>query len=160
MPTNDSRLRTIMSKLIEELCLEEKALNDQLKVLRNKMESAAEKYGNTNASADDVLEINAGGKVIVTKCSTLTQRMVGTKFGALFSGCWDKKLQRDGNGRIFLDVNSECFQEIMTYLSELILLSEDEYSELPSVDDEYAPILGEGNSALCKSSNKQHNHTN
>ncbi len=67
-------------------------------------------HGNPNASGDDMLEINAGGKVIVAKRSTLTQHMVGTKFGALFSGRWEKKLQRDGDGRIFLDVNPECFQ--------------------------------------------------
>ena len=40
------------------------------------MEDAAKVHGNPNASGDDMLEINAGGKVIVAKRSTLTQHML------------------------------------------------------------------------------------
>ena len=129
------------NKLIEELCLEEKALDDRMDVLRKKTESATEKYGNKTASGDDNLEINAGGKVIVAERATLTRRTAGTRFEALFSGRWDKKLQRDRHGRIFLDVNSECFQAIVTYLSDSPILPEGKYPELPSIDDEYVHIL-------------------
>jgi hypothetical protein len=130
------------NKLIEELCLEEKALDDRMDVLRKKTESATEKYGNKTASGDDNLEINAGGKVIVVgRRSILTHRTAGTRFEALFSGRWDKTLQRDRHGRIFLDVNSDCFQAIVTYLSESSILPEDKYPELPHIDDEHVHIL-------------------
>ena len=46
--------------------------------------------------------------------------MKGTRLEALFSGRWDKKLSRDGHGRIFLDVDPTCFQAIVDYLSEMI----------------------------------------
>ena len=128
-------------KLIERLCLKEKALHDRLEVLSNDMNDAAEKYGNNNSSGDDMLEINAGGKIIVTKRSILTNNYTtGTTFGALFSGRWDKKLQRDSNGRIFLDVNSECFQTILTYLNELENIP-CTTPALPSVNDEYLHVL-------------------
>jgi len=50
-------------------------------------------------------------------------------------------LQRDSHGRIFLDVNSECFQAIITNLNELMSSSEDNRRELPYVDREYDHIL-------------------
>jgi hypothetical protein len=127
--------------LMEQLCLEEKALDDRLEALRENMDNAAKKFGNIHASGDDILEINAGGKIFVTKRSTLTQLTMGTRFGALFSGRWDMKLQRDSRGRFFLDVNSDCFQAIMTHLNELIISSDDNLPPLPSVNDEHLPIL-------------------
>ena len=62
-------------------------------------------------------------------------------FSALFSGRWDKKLQRDGNGRIFLDVNPKCFRAIVDYLIELTISSEDNRPHSPSINDEHLHIL-------------------
>jgi hypothetical protein len=128
--------------VLTKICIEEKALDDRLEELSKKMDATTEKYGDIHASGDDILEINAGGKIIVTERSILTQpRTIGTRLYALFSGRYDKVLQRDVNGLIFLDVNSECFQAIMTYLNELIVCEKDKYPESPCVDDEYVHIL-------------------
>jgi len=129
------------NKIAEEMRQEEKEIDARLEMLNKKMEDAAKVHGNPNASGDDILEINAGGKVIVAKRSTLTQHTVGTEFGALFSGRWEKKLQRDNHGHIFLDVNSECFQAIVAYFNELMISSEDNPPDPPSVDAEYEHIL-------------------
>mmetsp|Transcript_19548 Transcript_19548/g.46883 ORF Transcript_19548/g.46883 Transcript_19548/m.46883 type:complete len:159 (-) Transcript_19548:142-618(-) len=67
--------------------------------------------------------------------------MKGTKLEALFSGRWDKKLQRDSHGHIFLDVNPVCFRAIVDYLNELAISLEDEPPNPPSVDDEHKQIL-------------------
>ncbi|KAL7531111.1 hypothetical protein ACHAWF_003633 [Thalassiosira exigua] len=60
---------------------------------------------------------------------------------ALFSGRWDKKLQRDGNGRIFLDVNPVCFQAIVDHLNEMAISSEEDPPSPPSVGYEDKHIL-------------------
>lgn len=59
----------------------------------------------------------------------------------MFSGRWDKKFLRDGNGRIFLDVNPTCFQSIVDYLNELAISSADNSPALPSIDEEIQHIL-------------------
>lgn len=79
---------------------------------------------------DDIIEINAGGKIIAARRGTLCQ-LSGTRLETLFSGRWDSKLSRDGNGRIFLDVNPEVFQAIVDYLNEMMISSEDDPSEPP-----------------------------
>ena len=60
---------------------------------------------------------------------------------ALFSGRWDKKLQRDSHGRIFWDVNATCFCAIVDYLIKMAILSEDNLPHPPSVDDKCKHIL-------------------
>ncbi|KAL3762250.1 hypothetical protein ACHAW5_007199 [Stephanodiscus triporus] len=85
-------------------------------------------------------EVNAGGRIVVAKRSTLTQ-IQGTRLEALFCGRWDKKLLRDSHGRIFLDVNPTCFRATVDYLNEVMISSEDSPPDPPSVDDEYAHIL-------------------
>jgi len=59
----------------------------------------------------------------------------------LFSGRWDKKLLRDNDGRIFLDVNGDCFQAIVVYLTELASSTDDNPPEPPSVYEELEPML-------------------
>jgi len=125
---------------IDKLSRNEEELLKRLSDLdKNKLETA-EANGHVDAADDDVVEIIAGGKIIAAKRSTLTQ-LKGTRLEALFSGRWDKKLQRDSNGRIFLDVNSVCFQAIVDYLNEMTISSEDNPPESPSVDDEHKHIL-------------------
>lgn len=89
----------------------EQQLLDRLHKLDEAKFQTATANGNVDISNDDLLEINAGGKIIAVKRGTLTQ-MHGTRMEAMFSGRWDKKLIRDGTGRIFLDVNGDCFQEL------------------------------------------------
>jgi hypothetical protein len=105
-----------------------------------KKKETAEANGNIDAADEDLVEVNAGGKIVVARRSTLTQ-MQGSKFEAIFSGCWDKKLLRDSHGRIFLDVNPICFQAIVDHLNEMTISSEDSPPSPPSVDDEHKYLL-------------------
>jgi hypothetical protein len=125
---------------INKLEAKEKQLLDRLNKLDEKKLKLATDNGNIDVSADDFIEINAGGKVIAVKRATMTQ-LRGTRLEALFSGRWDKKLVRDSSGRIFLDVNSDCFQAIVDYMNELAISSADEPPEPPTVDDELQHIL-------------------
>ncbi|KAL7531523.1 LOW QUALITY PROTEIN: hypothetical protein ACHAXR_004090, partial [Thalassiosira sp. AJA248-18] len=125
---------------IKKLDDKENLLTARLSELEKKKLETALANGNEDAADDDLVQVNAGGKIISAKRSTLTQ-LKGTRFEALFSGRWDKKLQRDSNGRIFLDVNPLCFQAIVDYLNEMAISSDDNPPDPPSVADELKRIL-------------------
>ena len=129
--------RAIQIKKLEDI---EKQLRDRLRNLDEEKHKTASANGDVNASGNDILEINAGGKVVTMKRATLLQ-LQGSRLEAMFSGRWDKKLTRDNYGRIFLDVNGDCFQAIVDYMNELAISSEDEPPDPPSVDDELQHIL-------------------
>ncbi|KAL7519076.1 hypothetical protein ACHAWX_004918 [Stephanocyclus meneghinianus] len=125
---------------IGKLDLEERKLADRFKKLDNMKREVAETIGDADVSKDDLIEINAGGKIIVVLRSVLTQ-FTGTRLEALFSGHWDKKLRRDSARHIFLDVNSVCFQAIVDYLNEVTISTEENPAAPPHVDAEYQNIL-------------------
>mmetsp|Transcript_34276 Transcript_34276/g.60254 ORF Transcript_34276/g.60254 Transcript_34276/m.60254 type:complete len:599 (-) Transcript_34276:206-2002(-) len=127
-------------KQIDKLNCKEEELLKRLSDLDKKKLETAEANGNVDAADDDIVEINAGGKIVAAKRSTLTQ-LKGTRLEALFSGRWDKKLQKDSTGRIFLDVSPVGFQAIVDYLNEMTISSEDNPPVLPRVDDEHKHIL-------------------
>ncbi len=108
----------------------ENKLLERIRILDEKKQAAADKYGDLDASDDDRVEINAGGKIISARRSVLCQ-LKGTRLEALFSGRWDKKLQRDGSGRIFLDVSPKAFRAMVDYLNELAISGEDDIPKLP-----------------------------
>eukprot|EP00984_Skeletonema_dohrnii_P013355 scaffold5517_cov77-Skeletonema_dohrnii-CCMP3373.AAC.1 len=143
----NKRLKTALDELdhdrvtqINNLEEKEKQLLDRLSKLNEEKHKAASANGNVDVSDDDFLEINAGGKIIAVKRATLTQ-LRGSRLEAMFSGRWDKKLVRDSSGRLFLDVNSDCFQAIVDYMNELAISSEDDPPMPPTVDDELQHIL-------------------
>ena len=115
---------------IEKCDREEKRLRDQLHQLEEKKKNSATVHGNLDVSDDDPIEVNAGGKIIAAKRGVLCQ-LKGTRLEALFSGRWDKKLLRDGSGRIFLDVNPKAFRAIVEYLNELLISAEEEQPNPP-----------------------------
>ncbi|KAL7542399.1 hypothetical protein ACHAWF_007171, partial [Thalassiosira exigua] len=123
-----------------ELNRKQSDLAERMEKLNETRLRIAHEHGNVNASENDLVEINAGGKIIAAKRSTLTQQ-IGTRMEALFSGRWDKTLQRDSNGRIFLDVNPACFQAIVDYFNEMAISSEDDPPHPPVVCDEDTRIL-------------------
>ena len=93
-----------LDKEISALDEAENGLKERLHQLNQKKHEICQANGNIDAADDDLVEVNAGGKIMVAKRSTLTQ-MKGTRLEALFSGRWDQKLSRDSHGRIFLDVD-------------------------------------------------------
>jgi len=128
------------NKLTFSLGQRESRLQERLDELNRNKNDIAQANGNPDAADDDRVTVNAGGKIMVAKRSTLTH-MKGTRLEALFSGRWDDKLARDSQGRIFLDVNPACFRAIVDYLNEMMISSEDSPPSPPSVDDEHKHIL-------------------
>ena len=131
---HDNRERDYANE-IAKLDEEERRLRDRLTKLEEDKRKSAKENGSTDTSDDDLIEINAGGKVIAAKRGVLTQ-INGTRMEALFSGRWDKKLLRDSRGRIFLDFNPKAFQAIVDYMNELAISSEDDLPDPPHMDDD------------------------
>ena len=102
-------------KFIDELNAEEAKIAGRFEALEARKLALAEQWGNPDASPEDWVEVNCGGRVISARRSTLCQ-LEGTKFGALFSGSYEKKLPKDRDGRIFLDLCPDEFQAIVDYL--------------------------------------------
>jgi hypothetical protein len=128
------------AKEVNKLDDVKKVILDRFNQLEETKVRTVAEYGDEDVTDDDLIEINAGGKVVVARRGTLTQSK-GTRMEALFSGRWDKKLLRDRDDRIFLDVNSDCFQAIIVYMNELIGSSCDKPPEPPSVYDELMTML-------------------
>ena len=122
-------------RYLKQLNNAEAKIKSRYATLHAKINANTEKFGNTTASSDDIIEINAGGKIIVTRREKLCQ-IEGSRLEALFCGRWDKKLPRDSKGRIFLNVNPTCFQIIVDYLNELAISSPDNLPTEPRFEDD------------------------
>jgi hypothetical protein len=63
----------------------------------------------------DVFRLNVGGEIIMTTRDTLT-RFPKSILSIMFNGRWEKKLQIDQNGNIFLDFNPILFRHLLDQL--------------------------------------------
>jgi len=122
-------------KKVDLLKTEDSKIKQGYKDLKIQQDEMALNHGGAKVDSNDVLEINAGGKLITVTRRTLTQ-LKGTVLAALFSGRWENKLQKDGKGHIFLDVNPSCFQSIIDYLNELKISPPDNPPDPPAVEQE------------------------
>ncbi|EJK77424.1 hypothetical protein THAOC_00747, partial [Thalassiosira oceanica] len=124
----------------DELDNAETSIRRRAQRLDERRNRAVEVHGIQNASDDDLLEINVGGSLIAARRGTLCQ-IKGSRFEAIFSGRWQKMLQKDREGRIFLDVNPKCFRALLDCLKDL--KAESSLGTKPSIDDEYYRMLGQ-----------------
>eukprot|EP00927_Polykrikos_kofoidii_P010798 TRINITY_DN14565_c0_g1_i1.p1 TRINITY_DN14565_c0_g1~~TRINITY_DN14565_c0_g1_i1.p1 ORF type:complete len:333 (-),score=72.12 TRINITY_DN14565_c0_g1_i1:196-1194(-) len=77
------------------------------------------------AKDSDVLELNVGGRIMTTKRCTLTQ-LDGSVLEGMFSGRWDAGFDKDAAGRTFLDLDPDCFAEVLHQLRLLQLTNQAE----------------------------------
>ncbi|EJK56342.1 hypothetical protein THAOC_23795, partial [Thalassiosira oceanica] len=128
-------------KFIKKLNAEEAKIASRFEALEARKRELAEEWGNPDASPEDLVEVNCGGRVISARRGTLCQ-LEGTNFGAVFSGLYEKKLPRDREGRIFLDLCPDEFQAIVDYLNELSISSPDDLPTLPEEAGCLARLFG------------------
>ena len=81
-------------RYMNQLDLAEQSIKERFHSLEAKKVSIVEAHGDGNACGADLLEINAGGKIIVAKRSTLTQ-LKGSRL--------------EGEGKIISDLYMVCF---------------------------------------------------
>lgn len=130
--TRCSKARKLSSaELIDELThrtedLRQKELN--LKTLEQKLVHLTK-------DPNDVLEINAGGKVFAMRRSTLCLAE-GSVIAALFSGNWDDGQHRDSQGRPFLDVDPYIFDEIVNFPRQKAIEGPEKPAPIPIIAPE------------------------
>eukprot|EP00984_Skeletonema_dohrnii_P030067 scaffold21178_cov98-Skeletonema_dohrnii-CCMP3373.AAC.7 len=79
-----------LSTEIQKLDDEEKRVRDRLRDIEERKQQCAAENGIPDVSDDELIEINAGGKIIAARRGVLTQRQ-GTRLEALFCGRWEQK---------------------------------------------------------------------
>jgi hypothetical protein len=135
-----NRLVESYNQLDRELKLEWATIEKGHKDLEAEKEALRQENEGVSVSDSDVLDINTGGEIIRVSRGTLTQKK-GTVLEAIFSGRWEKVLQRDGHGNVFLDANPECFRCIVDFMSECKIAPPENPPSLPTTNDEHRESL-------------------
>jgi hypothetical protein len=90
---------------------------------------------NSPAQADQIVELNVGGENMTTYRSTLCASQ-GSMLAAMFSGRWEEKLQKDKDGRYFLDHDPYCMRKIIDFLRSKKIEDPDNPMPLPTISPE------------------------
>ena len=98
--------------------------------------------GGGDVRPSDRIKLNVGGCRVVTTRDTLTL-FPGTRLGALFSGRWESRLQRDRNGRIFMDVNPTAFKKILDFHQFAKIASSEDPPPRPTAPEVRAVLRAE-----------------
>lgn len=69
----------------------------------------------TSEVDDEVLTLNVGGSVFATRRSTICL-YEGSYLAMLFSGRWESSIERDAEGRFFLDFDPASFRLVLNFL--------------------------------------------
>jgi len=110
-------------------------IHEGFEELREDQDALAAENGVLDVDGSEILDINAGGVIISVSRDTLTQ-IKGTRLEALFSGRWEKRLPKDGDGRVLLDVNPNCFRAVVDYLNEQKITPPNSPIEMPHLEEE------------------------
>ena len=105
-------------------------IHEGFEELRDAQYAIAAKNGVLDIDGSEILDINAGGVIMSITRDTLNL-IKGTRLEALFSGRWDKHLPRDSDGRVLLDVNPKCFEEVVDYLNDCKITPPDYFLKIP-----------------------------
>ena len=133
-----AELQAILDRKKGLLRAKEDELERRLSLLKARQDALVQENGGVDVRATDRMELNVGGVPVRATRATLT-RYNGSKLAALFSGRWEKKLLRDRQGRVFLDVHPGCFRKIVDFLNMLAIAGGEDDTEFPPVapDDEH-----------------------
>ena len=108
---------------MKEMHDENEALEKPHKVIIDCQDALAYKHGCEHPKSSDIIRFNVRGTELFARRDTLTV-VKGSRLEALFSGRWEKRLLRDGYGRVIMDVDPDMFKKILEYLYT-VKISED-----------------------------------
>jgi hypothetical protein len=118
--------------------------NDIIEGERTKMKAKLDAYNAekqrmkaVEVSDNDIIHLNVGGHKLTTKRSTLCQ-VEDSLLASMFSGRWDDSLERDKDGAIFFDFNSQYFLVILDYLRAKKIATPENPAPLPKVAEDQA----------------------
>ena len=67
-------------------------------------------------SDNDIIQLNVGGRTNIAVLRNLLTQFEGSMLAAKFSGRWDDSMEKDRDGNIFLDQDSDSFMILVDYL--------------------------------------------
>ena len=128
-----------MKSLMDEFYRYRDILSDTniyiIKVFKDLIEyqyALATKNGAIDVNGSEILYINAGCSIIYLTRETLTH-IKGKRMEALFVMWWDKILQKEYGGRVFLVVNFKLFQAVMDCMNKHKIAPPNSSLEIPRV---------------------------
>ncbi|KAL3918826.1 MAG: hypothetical protein SGARI_007356, partial [Bacillariaceae sp.] len=113
----DDDLEAYLKKLPELMKKKEQDLEQREAEIKKTEARLEEKYPN-HGKESDVMNLNVGGACICVLRRTLTQ-IEGSLLASMFSGRWDDNLEKDTEGKIFIDQDIELFKPLVNYLRAL-----------------------------------------
>ena len=131
--------RELLTKFDEMVARFKKEFNDIVENERETMKAEVEAYSaekermeTVSVRDDDIILLDVSGLKLKTTRSTLCQ-VEGSLLASMFSGRWEDSVQRDKDGAVFLDFNSQHFTVILDYLRVKKIASPDNPAPLPQV---------------------------
>jgi len=109
-------LDAALKQTVDVLRKREAALDQRERELEKLKKSLDEKHPNLG-EPNDVIPLNVGGTCISVLRRTLTQ-IEGSMLASKFSGRWDDSLEKDQDGRFFIDQPMELFLPMIDYLRD------------------------------------------
>ena len=132
----------LLAKFDQMVVRFKKEFNDIIEKEREKMKAEVEAYNaekermeTVSVRDDDIIHLNVSGLKLTTNRSTLCQ-VEGSLLASMFSGRWEDSVQRDQDGAVFLDVNSQHFTVILDYLRVKKIASPENPAPLPKVPED------------------------
>lgn len=111
-----SDLETTLKDLPRLLREREEDLEERERELR-RLKERLEKEHPSLGKPSDVLRLNVAGiELIYVLRRTLTQGLEGSLLESMFSGRWDDSLEKDEDGRFFVDQQADLFVCLVNYL--------------------------------------------
>ncbi|CAD7700014.1 unnamed protein product [Ostreobium quekettii] len=135
-----SELTTLTSQLndrLQDKITQVRAEMAQLQEEKAEFEAEKAVMQCLTSQQSDVIKLNVRGKHIETRRSTLCQ-VDGCLLQYMFSGRWEDRLERDSEGRVFLDYNPYCLEKILDFLWALQLSCAEYPAPLPEVRSDEA----------------------
>ena len=134
--------RELLTKFDEIVARFKKELNDIIENERETMKAEVEAYNaekermaTVSVRDDDIIHLDVSGLKLKTTRSTLCQ-VEGSLLASMFSGRWEDSVQRDKDGAVFLDFNSQHFTVILDYLRVKKIASPENPAPLPKVPED------------------------
>jgi K+ channel tetramerisation domain. len=104
-----------IEKQISKRKAEMDALDERYESLMQRKKAMLERHGGQDVKPTDIIQLNVGGRDVVASRETLTA-VTGSRLEDLFSGKWENRLIRDEKGHVFLDLDSNVFEQVLEYL--------------------------------------------
>lgn len=104
-------------QLERQLELQEEKLNEREMALEKKRHLLEQQYSNGGKDSD-VLYLNVGGATIIAVLRRTLTHFEDSMLASRFSGRWDDSLEKDQDGRFFIDQDPNVFVPLVNYLRQ------------------------------------------